>query len=335
MEYIDIFDENNNPIGEVKEKSQAHKEGNFHRRARSHIRIAGIYLSGAGHIRTGESVIDGAIRELREELGVEAKEKDLKYIATIKSTKNPKNMEFQYVYLLKCNKKTDEYIFEDKEVSEVKYVYYEELEKMVENKSEGLLLHNEEFKKLFQYIRNNKKNRLLILAYMGTGKTELEHQYKNVIDLDFQDYKYIYDKSIRHLPLEQRKGQTSLRTENPNYPNNFINAVLTEFEQGKIVVSPFIEHVFQAIDSDAFKRNAKDTRIILAFPMSDNFEEYVERFRKRGNGEEFIARRRKEFASLVELFNNASNEDYEKIVIKKNQYLSEALIEYGINIEER
>lgn len=178
------------------------------------------------------------------------------------------------------------------------------------------------------------KNKLLILAYMGTGKTELEHQYKNVIDLDFQDYKYIYDESIRHLPLEKRKGQTSLRTENPNYPNNFINEVLAELEQGKIVVSPFIEHVFKAIDSDIFKINSKDTRIILAFPMSNNFEEYVERFRKRGNGEEFISRRREEFTTLVDLFNNASNEEYGKIIIKPNQYLSEALIEYGINLKE-
>lgn len=179
------------------------------------------------------------------------------------------------------------------------------------------------------------KDKLLILAYMGTGKTELEHSYNNVIDLDFQDYKYIYDETIRHLPLEQRKGQTSLRTENPDYPNNFINAVLTELEANKIVVSPFIEHVFEAIDSDYFKRNSKDTRIILVFPMSNNFEEYVDRFRKRGNGEEFISRRRKEFNSLIELFNNASNEDYEKIIVKSNQYLSEALIEYGINIEEK
>lgn len=69
------------------------------------------------------------------------------------------------------------------------------------------------------------KDKLLILAYMGTGKTELEHQYKNVIDLDFQDYKYIYDETIKHLPLEKRNGQTSLRVENPEYPNNFINAV--------------------------------------------------------------------------------------------------------------
>ncbi len=91
-------------------------------------------------------------------MGVEATEKDLIYITTIKSTKNPKNMEFGYVYLLRCNKKIEDYIFEDEEVSEVKYVYYEELEKMVKDKVEGLLLHDEEFKKLFEYIRNEEKD---------------------------------------------------------------------------------------------------------------------------------------------------------------------------------
>ena len=33
MEYIAIFDENNNPMGEIKEKQQAHEDGNFHRTA--------------------------------------------------------------------------------------------------------------------------------------------------------------------------------------------------------------------------------------------------------------------------------------------------------------
>lgn len=180
MEYIDIFDENNNPTEEIKEKTKAHDDGNFHRTAhiwvinnknelllqkrsatkKSHPNCWDI--SGAGHIRAGESVIEGAIRELKEELGVEATEKDLNYIATIKSTKNLKNMEFGYVYLLKCNKKLQDYIFEDEEVSEVKYIYYKELEKMVENKVEGLLLHNEEFKKLFEYIRNEEKDKYYI-----------------------------------------------------------------------------------------------------------------------------------------------------------------------------
>ena len=33
MEYIDIFDENNNPTGIVKDKKQAHEDGDFHRTA--------------------------------------------------------------------------------------------------------------------------------------------------------------------------------------------------------------------------------------------------------------------------------------------------------------
>ena len=112
-------------------------------------------ISGAGHIMAGESVIDGAIRELKEELGIKTNENELKFIAIVKSTKNPKNMEFQYVYLLKCNKQVEEYIFEDNEVSEVKYVHFKELEKMVEERVDGLLIHEEEYKKLFEFIREN------------------------------------------------------------------------------------------------------------------------------------------------------------------------------------
>lgn len=93
MEYIDIYDENNNPLEKSKEKTQAHEEMDFHRTA--HIWIINDNkelllqkrsankkshpncwdISGAGHIRTGEDVLDGAIRELKEELGVIAKKK--------------------------------------------------------------------------------------------------------------------------------------------------------------------------------------------------------------------------------------------------------------------
>ena len=173
MEYIDLYDENNNPLKNSKEKTQAHEEGDFHRAA--HIWIINDNkelllqkrsankkthpncwdISGAGHIRAGENVLDGAIRELKEELGVNAKKNDLQFIATIKSTKNPKNKEFQYVYLLKCNNKIEDYVFEDNEVSEVKYVFYKKLEEMVEKRIEGLLIHEDEYKKLFEYIRKN------------------------------------------------------------------------------------------------------------------------------------------------------------------------------------
>ena len=101
MEYIDIFDENNNPTREIKEKTKAHEEGNFHRTA--HIWIMN-----------------------------DKKELLLQKSNTIK-----------------------DYIFEDNEVSEVKYVYFEDLEKMVANRVEGLLIHEEEYKKIFEFIRKN------------------------------------------------------------------------------------------------------------------------------------------------------------------------------------
>lgn len=161
--------------------------------------------------------------------------------------------------------------------------------------------------------------KIVIMAYMGTGKTELERNYKNVLDFDFQDYKYIYDETIRHLPLEQRKGNTKLRTENTDYPQNFINAALEKLNNGIILVSPFIEHVYNAYSSKIFLNNVDNVRIIIVAPERDNLDEYVRRFKKRGNSEEFIARRIKEYDSLMDLFDN--DERFEKIVIKHGQYL--------------
>ena len=117
MEYIDIFDENNNPMGKIKEKTKAHEEGNFHRTAhiwiingkkelllqkrsatkKSHPNCWDI--SGAGHIRAGESVIEGAIRELKEELGIEANENDLRFIDIIKAV-NKLKQNFNYKNIL-------------------------------------------------------------------------------------------------------------------------------------------------------------------------------------------------------------------------------------------
>jgi len=200
MEYIDIYDENNNSIGETKEKARAHEDGNFHRTA--HIWIINDKnelllqkrsaskkshpncwdISSAGHIRAGEDVITGAIRELKEELGVEVQEKDFEYVVTIKNTNNPKNMEFQYVYLLHSNKEIKEYVFEDDEVSEVKYVYYKDLERMVEEKEEGLLIHNEEYKELFQYIRKFKEDNMqLRFEKITKDNIELAVKVQNTI----------------------------------------------------------------------------------------------------------------------------------------------------------
>jgi len=178
------------------------------------------------------------------------------------------------------------------------------------------------------------KEKILVLAYMGSGKTEAEKRYSNILDIDFQDFKFIYDKSIAHLPLEQRKGNVALRSENPAYPSNWIDAVLQKLAaEETIIVAPFIEHVFRAVDSVEFKTKGHDVRVVLAVPSRDNFEEYVERFRSRGNGEEFIERRRTEWPRLLDLFE--TTKDYEKIVLMSGKFLDGALSGHGIRLVPR
>ncbi len=175
--------------------------------------------------------------------------------------------------------------------------------------------------------------KILIMAYMGTGKTELENKYENIVDFDFQDYRYVYDESIRHLPLEQRKGSANLRSNNPDYPKNFLEDAIKLLNEGKIVVSPFIDHVFKAYASSEFQSRLDNTRIILVCPERENFNEYIDRFRQRGNSEEFIERRTNEFPDLMDLFESATQ--YERIVVPKGKFLSQVLEDYGIELKPK
>ena len=170
MEYLDVVDVNDIPTGQSKEKRQIHRDGDYHRTAhvwlindknelllqlRSPMKSS--YpnywdISAAGHIRTGETVIEGALRELKEELSVDATQNQLHYICKLRFD-SPHNNEFGYVYLLNCNLKEDEFIFRDHEVSEVRFVHYEILEEMVQNRADRLIIHNDEETLLFDYIR--------------------------------------------------------------------------------------------------------------------------------------------------------------------------------------
>ncbi len=175
--------------------------------------------------------------------------------------------------------------------------------------------------------------KILVLAYPGSGKTELERQYEDVVDFEHQDFRYVYDESIRHLPLELRKGSTDLRKDNPEWPENFLTNALSELDEGKIVVSPFVRTVYEAYNSDYFKDKAKDVKTILVCPRLDQFEDYIERFKERGNSDNFIARRKSEIAAVIEIFENAEN--CQKIVLESGQYLAESLKNYGIKLNKK
>ncbi len=101
MEYFDVVDEYGQPSGEVVSRKEAHEKGIAHRTAhvwlvrerageievllqkRSQNKDAfpgQLDTSSAGHIPQGQEPEESALRELKEELGITAEEKDLHYI---------------------------------------------------------------------------------------------------------------------------------------------------------------------------------------------------------------------------------------------------------------
>ena len=103
MEFFDVVDLYGNPTGEIVERTYAHAHAIRHRTA--HIWIVRQFLgrtqillqkrsagkdsfpgsydtSSAGHIAAGQEPLASALRELSEELGIEAGEEQLQYAGT-------------------------------------------------------------------------------------------------------------------------------------------------------------------------------------------------------------------------------------------------------------
>jgi len=191
-------------------------------------------------------------------------------------------------------------------------------------------------------------NKTLVLAYPGTGKTFAAENFENVFDFEQQHYISIYDEDIRHLPLEQIKGAVGRRKPNPDWPQNFTRGISDVFADGRVVITTFVPSVFEAIFQTAeivekklgsagcvipiskFITTFKGVRIILAVFDKNSFAELAERFRARGNTEEFIERRRLDFAEVHKLFEEA--EGIEKVIIQSGSYLADALVQHGINL---
>lgn len=137
-EYLDILDELGKPTGKICLKSEAHKKGYFHptvhiwfytENGQVLFQKRGINketfpnywdVSVAGHIIAGETVVEAALREVEEEIGLTIKTSQLHKIDIWKSINiHPngiKDCEFQNVFLCKLEVTLDELKKQDEEV---------------------------------------------------------------------------------------------------------------------------------------------------------------------------------------------------------------------------
>ncbi|MFH1192382.1 MAG: NUDIX domain-containing protein [bacterium] len=172
-ELIDIFDEENKPLGIQKMKSEVHRDGLWHRTA--HVWIYNskgeIFLqfrantkdwanmwdiSAAGHIGVGEKTLNAALRETKEEIGLKLELDDLEFfkIHELRMTYNEKkNNEHAYVYFFKFDGDINNLKLQKEELAGIKFIFLEELEKELKLHPEKYVPHGDYWDEIIEEVK--------------------------------------------------------------------------------------------------------------------------------------------------------------------------------------
>ncbi|WP_400079006.1 NUDIX domain-containing protein [Winogradskyella sp. R77965] len=153
-EYIDIVNSSGEPTGKTALKSEAHKNGWYHNtihlwlytskgeillQQRSHKKEIHPLLwdvSAAGHIDAGESFINAALRETKEEVGLTLKAENVQKIGTFLHETNYgtiQDNEFHQVYIAELKIELNQLIPQPQEVEALKLVSFNEFENLLKH----------------------------------------------------------------------------------------------------------------------------------------------------------------------------------------------------------
>ena len=141
-EFIDILTAEGLPTGNTALKSEAHKKGWFHatahiwfftsdhqillqKRALTKKVFPGIWdISVEGHIGAGEKILQGAKREILEEIGLELQEKDLIKIGTrihqVSHSNGIQDNEYHHVFIAELKTSVEKLTLQKEEVADIK-----------------------------------------------------------------------------------------------------------------------------------------------------------------------------------------------------------------------
>lgn len=183
MEYLDICDENGMPTGKTVTRETAHREGILHRTA--HVWIVrsrgeayqillqkrsmekesfpGLYdTSSAGHIPAGEEPLPSALRELHEELGIEASPEQLEYAGAFRIRyektfhgKPFRDNEYARVYVYREPVDTDKLSLQKSEVDSVSWFMLEEVDAEIRHSRERFCVPSQGLAILKEFLQNN------------------------------------------------------------------------------------------------------------------------------------------------------------------------------------
>jgi isopentenyl-diphosphate delta-isomerase type 1 len=170
-EYLDILDENGRPTGESATHEESHAKGLAHRsvhvwllnsrhqlllqkRSLAKRAYPGNWdISAAGHVSSGETSLEAARKEMREELGIDLPESAFAYLFTVEehAVLNGGTYienEFQDVYLVRADIDEADLVLQETEVEAVRWCDLEEISRWLEGGGEPLVPHTAEYERL-------------------------------------------------------------------------------------------------------------------------------------------------------------------------------------------
>lgn len=174
---MEIFDELNDKgelTGQKIARDEAHKTGAWHKavvlfllnkkkqvllqkRSMEKKNWPGRWdVTSGGHVDSGETGVEAAIRELREELGINIDSKEVALIGTAMSSDiegGMINRHFNEYYVAQKEVDVDTLTLQKGEVDEVKWIPCANLEELVEKRSETLTAKWDAFGALASFIR--------------------------------------------------------------------------------------------------------------------------------------------------------------------------------------
>ena len=163
MEYWDIYDKDGNFTGRKKGKYEKWDKDEYHlatevwvinskkqiliqQRTEKCQLLPGIWALTTGRVVSGETTRQGCIRELKEELGIEAKEEECNLVKSL--LKNRLGMIWD-IYFLRKDVELEDVTLQKEEVSTVKLVNTDEFRDMLK---EGIMCEYSEVYELLDII---------------------------------------------------------------------------------------------------------------------------------------------------------------------------------------
>ena len=107
----------------------------------------------AGHVDAGESLESAALREIKEEIGIDITTNDLKPFAKREFTIRDSNSHITYFYYAKSNLNQKAFIIQKEELSEVKLFDIDNVIDMIKSKDDSIVFREERLS-LFEQLKD-------------------------------------------------------------------------------------------------------------------------------------------------------------------------------------